>query len=83
MGVQEVFLPNVSPPHDPVGYLCQGRITIPREHLENASAVWIRAHRSLYPENPQRGTPSRVHIAFNEKSIVLLVGGMVTGGGER
>lgn len=83
VGVQEVFLPNVSPPHDPVGYLCQGRIAIPREGLENASAVWIQAHRSPYPENPQRGTPSRVHIAFNEKSVTLLVGGMVTSGGER
>ncbi len=80
VGVQEVFLPNVSPPHDPVGYLCRGRITIPREHLENASSVWIRAHRTPHPENPQRETPSRVHVAFNEKSVVLLVGGTVTGG---
>ncbi|MEN3186558.1 MAG: hypothetical protein ABDK94_08675 [Atribacterota bacterium] len=82
MGVQEVFLPNFSPPHDPVGYFCQGRITIPREGLDNAFSIWIRVHRTPYPENLKRGTPSRVHVAFNEKSVVLLIGGTVTGVGE-
>lgn len=80
LGCKRFFFLTFRHPHDPVGYLCRGRITIPREHLENASSVWIRAHRTPHPENPQRGTPSRVHVAFNEKSVVLLVGGTVTGG---
>ncbi|MEJ5230357.1 MAG: PLAT/LH2 domain-containing protein [Pseudothermotoga sp.] len=77
LGTQEVFLPNVSPASDPVGYTCRGQVIIPRTNLENASKIWIRVHRSYVPG--QRGTsPSLVHVAFRKESATLLVNGSST-----
>ena len=35
--VMEVTLPNVSPPDDPVGYTCKGKVVIPRSALYSGS----------------------------------------------
>lgn len=71
VGTKEVTLPNVSPPNDPVGYLCQGKIKIPRTNLANASTIWIRIHR--FPGPFLSGAnPSTVHVAVRKESVVLL-----------
>lgn len=71
LGVKEVFLPNVSPPSDPVGYTCRGRVVVPRSNMESASIIWIRVHRSYRPG--ERGTsPSFIHVAFRKESVKLL-----------
>ncbi|MGQ9474161.1 MAG: hypothetical protein ACUVQZ_08350 [Candidatus Caldatribacteriaceae bacterium] len=49
LGVKEVTFPNVSPPTDPVGYTCRGRVVVPRSKMEKASVIWIRVHRSYRP----------------------------------
>ena len=59
---KEVILPNVSPAHDPVGYTCNGFITIPRDFIAGATTFFFRIER-LNPEDN--------HIAFNEDSILL------------
>lgn len=71
VGTKEVTLPNVSPPNDPAGYRCQGRIRIPRTNLANASAIWIRIHRFPGPFLPG-ANPSTVHVAVRKESVVLL-----------
>jgi len=71
VGTKEVVLQNVSPPNGPGGYTCRGKIRIPRENLENATALWIRAHRFPGPFLPGE-SPSTVHVAFRQASIVLL-----------
>ncbi|BER91844.1 hypothetical protein [Atrimonas thermophila] len=72
VGTKEVVLPNVSPPDDPVGYTCRGRVVIPRTNLENATAIWIRVHRFPGPFLPGE-SPSTVHVAFRQESIILLL----------
>lgn len=72
VGTKEVFLPNVSPPHDPVGYTCRGRVTIPRKNLERASVLWIRVHRNPGPFLSGK-SPSTVHVAFRKESVTLLL----------
>ena len=62
----EVTLPNVSPPNDPVGYTCKGRITIPRAVLHGAHALFLRAERI---------SPTDNHVAFNKDSVVILASG--------
>lgn len=73
VGTKEVVLPNVSPPHDPVGYTCRGRVTIPRKNLERASVLWIRVHRNPGPFLSGE-SPSTVHVAFRKESVTLLLG---------
>lgn len=73
VGTKEVVLPNVSPPSDPVGYTCRGQVTIPRTDLENASALWVRAHRFPGPFLPGKNS-STVHVAFHRESAILLLG---------
>ena len=82
VGTKEVVLPNVSPPHDPVGYTCRGQVTIPRKNLEGASVLWIRAHRNPGPFLSGK-SPSTVHVAFRKESVTLLLGEEMeeTGGG--
>jgi len=82
VGTKEVVLKNVSPPHDPVGYTCRGRVTIPRKNLERASVLWIRAHRNPGPFLSGK-SPSTVHVAFRKESVTLLLGEEMeeTGGG--
>jgi len=58
-----VILPNVSTPNDPVGYHCQGQISLDREFIPAASSILIRIERESANDN---------HVAFNKKSIVLL-----------
>lgn len=73
VGTKEITLPNVSPPSDPVGYTCRGQVVIPRANLENATALWIRAHRAPGPFLSGK-SPSTVHVAFRRESVVLLSG---------
>jgi len=82
VGTKEVVLPNVSPPHDPVGYTCRGQVAIPRKNLEGASVLWIRAHRNPGPFLSGK-SPSTVHVAFRKESVTLLLGEEMeeTGGG--
>jgi hypothetical protein len=58
-----VTLPNVSSPNDPLGYTCQGQITIDREFISSASTIVFRAKRESAQDN---------HVAFKKESIVLL-----------
>lgn len=73
VGTKKVVLPNVSPPSDLVGYTCRGQVVIPRTNLENTTALWVRAHRFPGPFLPDE-SPSIVHVAFREESVVLLLG---------
>jgi len=58
-----VTLPNVSPPNDPLGYACQGQVTVDREFISGASTIVFRVERELTQDN---------HVAFKKESIVLL-----------
>jgi len=60
-----VTLPNVSPPNDPLGYTCQGQVTVDREFISGASTIVFRVERELAQDN---------HVAFKKDSIVLLTG---------
>ncbi|MGC8778618.1 MAG: hypothetical protein ACP5Q4_08055, partial [Candidatus Caldatribacteriaceae bacterium] len=71
VGTQEVVLQHVSEAEDPLGHTCRGKVRIPREHLENVAAIWIRAHRFPGPFLPGE-SPSTVHVAFRAESVVLL-----------
>ena len=62
----EVTLPNVSPPDDPVGYTCKGRVSIPRSALHGGSQLFLRVERI---------SPTDNHVAFNKGSMVVLMGG--------
>jgi hypothetical protein len=59
-----VTLPNVSPAGDPLGYNCQGQVTVDRAFIPNASAILFRIERESAQDN---------HIAFKKDSIVLMV----------
>jgi len=70
----EVALPNVSPPNDPVGYTCKGKVVIPRSALHGGSHLFLRIERI---------SPTDNHVAFNKGSMfILLGGGQGTGGQE-
>jgi len=58
-----VILPNVSAPDDPIGYTCQGQVTVDRDFIPNASTILFRIERESAQDN---------HIAFREDSIMLL-----------
>jgi len=60
-----VTLSNVSPPNDPLGYTCQGQVTVDREFISGASTIVFRVERELAQDN---------HVAFKKESIVLLTG---------
>ncbi len=60
-----VTLPNVSPSNDPLGYTCQGQVTVDREFISGASTIVFRVERELAQDN---------HVAFKKDSIVLLTG---------
>ena len=59
-----VTLPNVSPPGDPLGYHCQGQVTVDREFISGASTIVFRVERESVQDN---------HVAFKKESIVLLI----------
>jgi len=63
--VQEVTLPNVSSPTDPLGYTCSGIVLIPRSTPGLAAGAM-----TLYAE---RISPSGPHVAFNQESILVRV----------
>ena len=63
--VQDVTLPNVSPPGDPVGYTCQGVVVIPRSTPGLASGTL-----TVFAE---RTSPAGPHVAFNLGSVVVRV----------
>ncbi len=58
----EVTLPNISPPNDPVGYTCNGLVTIPRNFITGATTFFFRIERINPDDN---------HLAFNQNSILL------------
>jgi hypothetical protein len=60
-----VTLPNVPSPNDPLGYTCQGQVTVDREFFSGASTIVFRVERELAQDN---------HVAFKKESIVLLTG---------
>jgi len=62
----KVHLFNISTPNDPVGYICQGEVTIPREDLQGGSHLFLRVKRTQSTSN---------HVAFNQESFVLLGAG--------
>jgi len=63
--VQEVMLPNVSPPEDPVGYICRGTLVIPADTPGLAVGKL-----TIFAE---RISPSGPHVAFNKDSMILRV----------
>jgi PKD repeat protein len=60
---QKVALTNVSSSNDPVGYTCQGQVTIPRSVLHGASVLFLRAERI---------SPDANYVAFNKESIKII-----------
>jgi len=60
---QTVTLENILSSDDPLGYSCQGQVTIPASTLPAASRISLRIRRDSAQDN---------HIAFKEDSIVLL-----------
>ena len=60
---QKVTLPNISPPNDPVGYTCQGQVTIPRLILQDSTVLLVRIERIL---------PDDHHVAFHAESMVIM-----------
>ncbi|MEM1692250.1 MAG: hypothetical protein QXK45_06240 [Thermofilaceae archaeon] len=63
--VQEVTLPNVSPPEDPVGYLCRGTVVIPPD----APGLSV-GKLTVFAERMSNDGP---HVAFNKDSLVIKV----------
>jgi hypothetical protein len=63
--MQEVTLPNVSPPEDPVGYTCRGTVVIPA----NTPGLAV-GKLTIFVERISAGGP---HVAFNKDSMVLRV----------
>lgn len=70
LSVQEVTLPNVSSPTDPLGYTCRGTVVIPRSTPGLAAGAM-----TVYAE---RISPSGPHVAFNQESILVRVAGGLT-----
>lgn len=64
--VQEVTLPNVSPPEDSLGYTCQGTVIIPRTTPGVAMGTLTVFVERIDPQGP--------HVAFHHGSIVLRLG---------
>jgi len=60
---QTVNLENVPSLDDPLGYSCQGQVTIPASTIPAASRISLRIRRDSAQDN---------HVAFKEDSIVLL-----------
>jgi hypothetical protein len=61
---QSITLPNVSPPDDPIAYICRGEVIIPRAALHGGSTLFLRATRTSTDDN---------HAAFNRESIFIMV----------
>lgn len=64
--MQEVTLPNVSPPEDSLGYTCQGTVIIPRTTPGVAMGTLTVFVERIDPQGP--------HVAFHQGSIVLCLG---------
>ncbi len=67
---KEITLPNVSPANDPVGYTCNGFITIPRDFIAGATTFFFRIERI---------SPDDHHVAFNQDSILLFTEEQLSG----
>lgn len=63
--VQEVTLPNVSPPEDPVGYTCRGTVVIPADTPGLAVGKLTIFAERISADGP--------HVAFNKESMILRV----------
>lgn len=63
--VQEVTVPNVSPPEDPVGYLCRGTVIIPADTPGLAVGKLTVFAERISEDGP--------HVAFNKDSLVLKI----------
>ncbi len=70
LGRQEIVLPNAHDPADATGYICRDIITIPRDGLENATSLWVIVSRK---DDLGELSPSNVHIAVHDLSLVLYV----------
>ena len=68
LGRLPVTLPNVSPATDPVGYTCEGTLTIPRATLGDATRLVIQITRA-----DPRGElpPLNTHVAVSQASVSL------------
>lgn len=68
LGRLPVTLPNVSPATDPIGYTCEGTLTIPRATLGDAARMVIQITRS-----DPRGElpPLDTQVAVNQTSVSL------------
>ena len=71
---QTVTLKNVSSPDDPLGYNCQGQVTIPASSYPGGSRISLRIRRESAQDN---------HVAFKKDSIVLLTGVTSSFDGDR
>lgn len=60
---QKVILPNISLPNDPLGYTCQGQVTIPRIIIQDSTVLLVRIERISTYDN---------HIAFHTESIAIM-----------
>jgi len=65
--VQEVTLPNVSPPEDHLGYTCRGTVAIPPTAPGLSAGTLSVFVERIAPQGP--------HVAFHHGSIILRVGG--------
>lgn len=63
---QNITLPNVSPESDPVGYTCQGQVTIPASFINSDGTLNIKVYRAASSDN---------HVAFNKESIKSMQAG--------
>jgi hypothetical protein len=70
---QTVTLENVPSPDDPLGYSCQGQVTIPSSTIPAASRISLKIKRNSAQDN---------HIAFKKESIVLLTDAIPPSNGE-
>ena len=70
---QTVTLENVPSPDDPLGYSCQGQITIPASTIPAASRISLRIRRDSAQDN---------HVAFKKDSIILLTDATPPSNGE-
>ena len=70
---QTVTLKNVSSSDDPLGYNCQGQVTIPASIGPEGSRISLRIRRNSAQDN---------HVAFKKDSLVLLTGVMPSFNGD-
>jgi hypothetical protein len=74
LGQQTVYLPNLSPQDDSLGFLCAGNTSLARSTIPSGvTNLWVKASRLAEGEN---GLPGETLLAFRPESLELIGGSL-------